>query len=130
MKYKHPQMKHFANAEIDKAYRGDAPKVNPKAIIKTKDGARLMDANKVSKKIMLLMIKRSSTIITRMSDSIANLTDANLLLSQEIVTVEKKFDNTEKTLTELIKEWKKVTKMWGGKERDYLKELKRLGGRN
>ena len=46
------------------------------------------------------------------------------------MTVEKKFDNAEKTLTELIKEWKKVTKMWGGKERDYLKELKRLGGRN
>lgn len=130
MKYKHPQNVYSENDEINKAYRGDAPKINPKAIKKTKDGVRLIDAKKVDKKIMLLMVKRGNIIITRMSGSIANLTDANLLLSQEIVTVEKKFDNAEKTLTELIKEWKKVTKMWGGKERDYLKELKRLGGRN
>ena len=130
MKYKHPQKVYAENVEIRKAYRGKAPKLNPKAIKKTKDGVRLIDANKVDKKTMLLMCKRGNTIITRMSGSISNLTNANLMLTNEIEKVEKKFDNAEQTLAELIKEWKKVTKMWGGKERDYLKELKRLGGRN
>ena len=72
MKYKHPQNVYSENDEINKAYRGDAPKINPKAIKKTKDGVRLIDAKKVDKKIMLLMVKRGNIIITRMSGSIAN----------------------------------------------------------
>ena len=74
------------------------------------------------------MCKRGNTIITRMSGSIANLTDANLMLTKEIASVEVKFDNAEKTLAELIKEWKKMTKVWVHRERDYLKEIRRLGG--
>ena len=128
MKYKHPQKVYAENVEIRKAYRGKAPKLNPKAIKKTKDGVRIIDANKVDKKTMLLMCKRGNTIITRMSGSIANLTDANLMLTKEIASVEVKFDNAEKTLAELIKEWKKMTKVWVHRERDYLKEIRRLGG--
>ena len=50
------------------------------------------------------------------------------MLTKEIASVEVKFDNAEKTLAELIKEWKKMTKVWVHRERDYLKEIRRLGG--